>query len=69
MRYVEGCLGLELRQHSYRVYVTDMLYAQGHNQTLTAKWSDLIKRNTGPEKSAEEIVQETIMKAGLTLKE
>ena len=58
-----------MEEYSYRVYVTDMLFAKGQNKTLTVAWKETIKRKTGPEKSAEEIVQETIMKAGLTLKE
>ena len=54
---------------SYRVYITDSLFWQAHNQMLTMRWEEVISHDPSKEKSAQEIVDETMLKAGLTLKE
>ena len=68
MRYVLARIEEAAIEKAYRVYITDSIYHYTGGNRLTIRWIDSLKK--APEtKSAQEIVDETFLKAGLTLKE
>ena len=52
-------------EEAYRVYVTDTLYYQAENKKLSVRYYDLIRPKRSDNRSADEIIKETIVKAGL----
>ena len=56
-------------EEAYRVYVTDTLYYQAENKKLSVRYYDLIRPKRIDSRSADEIIKETIVKAGLTVLE
>ena len=53
----------------YRVYVSDALYWQGQNKTLSKRWVELIEKKPVDTRTPEEIAADIIARAGLVLKE
>ena len=68
MRYVLARIEDAAIEKAYRVYITDSIYRYTDGQRLSVRWLDTLKKPE-PEKSAQEIVDETFLRAGLTLKE
>lgn len=56
-----------LNEDIYRAYVAESLYAQGNNQRLTRHYSDLISERKPDTRTPEQIKDDIIKKAGLTL--
>ena len=69
MRYVRARLEAELATTSYRVYMTDSIYHYARGNAVVKRWMDIVKQAPEDNRSAEEIVEATILNAGLTLKE
>ena len=58
----------EAQERGYKVYITDSIYYRAENKRIGIRWEDTLKPRQ-PEKSAEEILDDTLKNAGLTLKE
>ena len=69
MRYVSARIKTEDRDTLYKVYMSDTLFQYAHNKMLGERFVDILNRKPQPKKTAQEIVDETLLKAGLTLKE
>jgi hypothetical protein len=54
-------------QAAFRVYITDTLFAMGNNQRLTQRYADLIKPRKIDNRSAEQIVDEVVMRGGIKI--
>ena len=61
----------ELREDTYRYYLTDTLYHQGHNKVLTVRYVDLVNGKWKPqqEMDGDKIAVDVIARAGLVVKE
>ena len=68
MRYVLARIEDAAIEKAYRVYMTDSIYHYTDGKRLTIRWLDSLNGPV-PEKAAQEIVDETFLHAGLTLKE
>ena len=68
MRYVLARIEDAAMEKAYRVYITDSIYHYTDGHRLTVRWLDSLKKPEA-EKAAQEIVDETFLHAGLTLKE
>lgn len=60
VRYLTAIFEHEMRERSYRIYVTDMLRNIPQMVYITYRWADTLKSNVTNEKSAEEIVDDVI---------
>ena len=60
VRYVTATFEHEMREQSYKIYVTDMLRNIPQMVYLTYRWADTLKSNGTEEKTAEEIVDGVI---------
>lgn len=71
MRYVMARYETELREDTYRYYLTDTLYHQGHNKVLTVRYVDLVNGKWKPqqEMDGDKIAADVIARAGLVVKE
>ena len=71
MRYVSARLEQELREVTYRYYITDALYAQGENRRMKHRFVDIISGKVKPPdtRSGDEIAEDVIKRAGLKIKE
>lgn len=69
MRYVAARIKTDKRETAYKVYMSDSIYQYAHGKMLQDRYEDIIKRKPQPVKTAQEIVDETLLKAGLKLKE
>lgn len=69
MKYVLARLETELTTTSYRIYMTDSIYHYARGNAAGKRWMDIVKPAPEDNRSAEEIVADTMLKAGLTLKE
>ena len=69
MKYVMARLEAEFTTASYRVYMSDSIYYYAKNQMAGKRWIDIVKPAPEDNRTAEEILDDTILKAGLTLKE
>ena len=58
-----------MQTYIYRVYVSDALYWQGQNKTLSKRWAELIEKKPVDTRTPEEIAADIIARAGLVLKE
>ena len=58
-----------MQTYIYRVYVSDALYWQGQNKTLSKRWVELIEKKPVDTRTPEEIAADIIARAGLVLKE
>ena len=68
MRYVEARIIENTREKTYRIYVTDSLYAHGKGLGLVKRWAEIAfpdEIQKEPDKSADEIAQSIMLKAGL----
>lgn len=57
----------EMQTFMYRVYVSDALYWQGQNKTLSKRWVELIEKKPVDTRTPEEIAADIIARAGLVL--
>lgn len=66
VRYVMAKVLREVKEMSYRAYVTDSLRLIPQMHYLTHKWSDIMDRARKPrqERTAEQIVEDVISKLG-----
>ena len=69
MRYVRARVETENRETAYKIYMTDSIYYYTQNKGLSERYADLLKKKPTKVKSAQEIVDETFLKAGLKFKE
>lgn len=67
MRYVVARFQTEQRETAYRIYVTDMLYLHGQNKTSSVRFEEIIKRKDADNRTGDEIADDVINRAGLTL--
>lgn len=58
----------EAKENAFRIYVTDTLYAISTGHGMTMRYIDLIKEDDDKDtRSAEQIVNDVITKAGITV--
>lgn len=71
MRYVMARLEEELRDITYRYYVTDFMYAEGCNKKMAHRYVDIIdgKIQVPDQRSGDEIAEDVFKRAGITLGE
>ena len=71
MRYVTARLEQELREITYRYYITESIFLNGENKRLTFRYRDLLDGKVKPpdHRSGDEIAEDVIKRAGLKLKE
>lgn len=67
MRYVMARYTMEQRDLAYRIYVTDMMYLHGQNKTSLIRFEDQLKRKNADNRTGDEIADDVIKRAGLTL--
>lgn len=51
----------------YRIYMSDSLYLQGEGKRYQDRYIDIIKPKKVDNRSAEEIVDDVLSKAGITI--
>lgn len=68
MQYVLARLEQEARDFAYKVYITDSIYYYMDGQRVTIRWEDSLKKKPD-HRTAQEIVGDTLLGAGLILKE
>lgn len=69
MRYVVARIEEYNREMAYRIYVTDSLQGIPQGKYTTVRFYDMLySKEEEEEKTAEEIVQDVVQKAGLILR-
>ena len=68
MRYVIARLDEEDREMAYRFYVTNSLQNIPQNKYITKTFYDMLYPEPQDDRSAEEIVDDVVAKAGLVLR-
>lgn len=71
MRYVLARLQAEIRDRTYRIYITESIFAHGENKRLTAHYSDMIKNVSQKcdNRTGDEIALDVIERLGLRVEE
>ena len=69
MRYVMARLEEYLCDITYRYYVTDYMYAEGCNKKMANRFVDIIKgkMKVPDQRSGDEIAEDVLKRAGITL--
>lgn len=67
MRYLIARMKKDKRDESYRIYITDSLYYNGQNKTISKRYIDLVNAKPVEERPAEEIIDDVINRVGLSV--
>lgn len=68
MRYVMARYRTDIRDMTYRFYMSDCLNLVNQRKYMTVRFADMVYKKPEPQKSGDEIAREVISKAGLVVK-
>ena len=66
MRYVEARIDKFKREEMYRIFVSESLRIAPEGKHITKTWSDFINQTQQEPVDAEEIINDVMLKAGLS---
>lgn len=65
MYYLSARMREARKESIYRAYVTDMMYYNNQNKTLTARYIDILENKPTDDRSGDEIAADVITRLGL----
>lgn len=69
MRYVKARFDVMQREQAYRIYVTDSLFYNARQKSLTRRYVELLEDTNRKVESPEEIISRVIQQGGLVIQD